>query len=206
MKKTNTNPRFKLQRRLLTELPGLGKAGAMERRPYPPGQHGQRRKKYSEYGLQLEEKQKIRHHYGVKEEQLLRFIEIAKRKKQSTWTEALVNLLEKRLDNIVFRLGFAPSIPAAKQLISHGKVYVNGKRVTISSAILSVKDEISLKESAYQNQVYLQARQSPRLPLADFLEKRQEGEKEIGRLIDEPKLTAVPFNFDSELFTSYYSM
>jgi small subunit ribosomal protein S4 len=206
MKKTNTNPRFKLQRRLLTELPGLGKAGAMERRPYPPGQHGQRRKKYSEYGLQLEEKQKIRHHYGLKEEQLLRFIGIAKRKKQTTWTEALVNLLEKRLDNLVFRLGFAPSIPAAKQLISHGKVYVNGKRVTISSAILSVKDEISLKESAYQNQVYLQARQSPRLPLADFLEKRQEGEKEIGRLIDEPKLTAVPFNFDSELFTSYYSM
>lgn len=207
MKSKNTRPsRFKLQRRLLTELPGLGKAGALERRPYPPGQHGLKRKKYSEYALQLEEKQKIRFHYGLKEEQLLRFIKIAKRKKQTTWTEALVNLLEKRLDNLVFRLGFAPSIPAAKQLISHGKVLVNGRRVTISSAILKVNDEIRLREEAYENQVYLMAKQSPRLPLPHFLEKMSMTAKESGRLIDEPKMDAVPFNFDVDLFTSYYSM
>lgn len=204
--KNTKSPRFKLQRRLLTELPGLGKAGALERRPYPPGQHGLKRKKYSEFALQLEEKQKLRFHYCMKEEQLLRFIDVAKRKKATTWTEALVNILEKRLDNVVFRLGFAPSIRAAKQLISHGKVLVNGKRVDISSAVLKVNDEVSLKPEAYDNQVFLQAQQTPRLPLPSFLDKKSVGEKEIGRITDEPKLDAVPFTFDAELFTSYYSM
>lgn len=121
MKKTGKTPRFKKQRRLLVELPGLGKAGALERRPYPPGQHGQRRKKYSEFGLQLEEKQKLRYHYGVREEQFRRLINKAKRSSSGNWVEALVNILEKRLDNVVFRLGFASSIPAAGTIRFHGK-------------------------------------------------------------------------------------
>jgi small subunit ribosomal protein S4 len=205
-KKTKTNPRFKLQRRLMTELPGLGKAGALERRPYPPGQHGQRRRKYSEFGLQLEEKQKLRFHYGIKEEQFRRFIAKAKTSSATNWVESLVNLLEKRLDNVVFRLGFATSIAAARQLVSHGKVMVNGKKVNIGSQVLRVGDKVSLKAEAYENQAYLQAKQSPRLPLASYLTKEEVSGLEVGRVSDEPKMEAVPFQFEPGLVISYYSL
>src|SRR5438445_8573518 len=185
MKRKGKTPRFKTQRRLLMELPGMGKAGAMERKPYPPGQHGQRRRKYSEFGLQLEEKQKIRFHYGVREEQFRRIIKKAQKSSNSNWVESLVNLLEKRLDNVVFRLGFAVSIPAAKQMVSHGKVLVNGKKVNIGSQIIKVGDVITLKPDTYENQTYLQAKQSPRLPLPTFMTKEEKGGVESGRLIDE---------------------
>lgn len=206
MKRKGKTPRFKTQRRLLMELPGLGKAGAMERKPYPPGQHGQRRRKYSEFGLQLEEKQKIRFHYGVREEQFRRIIKKAQKSSNSNWVEALVNLLEKRLDNVIFRLGFAVSIPAAKQMVSHGKVLVNGRKVNIGSQIIKVGDIVTLKADAYENQAYLQAKQSPRLPLPSFMMKEEKGGVESGRLIDEPNMEAVPFAFDAGLVISYYSL
>lgn len=206
MKRKGKTPRFKKQRRLLTELPGLGKAGALERRPYPPGQHGQRRRKYSEFGLQLEEKQKIRVHYGIREEQFRRIIGMAQKSSNTNWVDSLVNLLEKRLDNVVFRLGFATSIPAAKQMVSHGKVLLNGKKVNIPSQIIKVGDIVSLKPEAYQNQVYLSAKQAPRLPLPSFMTKEEKGGEETGRLIDEPNIEAVPFTFDPGLVISYYSL
>jgi small subunit ribosomal protein S4 len=197
---------FKIQRRFMIELPGLGKAGAVERRPYPPGQHGNKRKKYSEYALQLEEKQKVMFHYGLHEKQLRRFVSLAKRTSDKNWVSTLIGLLELRLDNIVFRLGFAPSIPAAKQLISHGKVMVNGKKLDIRSAILKEGDRISLKEAAYNNQVYLQSRQAPRLPLADYLVKDEENGFDVGRIQSTPELGHLPFPFDEGLLTSYYSL
>lgn len=206
MKSKVKTPQFKIQRRLMTELPGLGKAGALERRPYPPGQHGQRRRKYSEFGLQLEEKQKLRFHYGLHEEQLRRMIKKAKKSANTNWAETLINLLEKRIDNVVFRLGFASSIPAAKQLISHGKVLVNGRKLDVCSALINVGDIVSLKPEAYQNQVYLQAKQSPRLPLPDFMMKDEVKGLETGRLIAEPTLQAVPFPFEPGLVISYYSL
>lgn len=197
---------FKIQRRLMTELPGLGKAGALERRPYPPGEHGNKRRKYSNYGLQLEEKQKVLFHYGVREKQMQRFVLRAKRSSQSNWVSTLIRLLELRADNIVFRLGFAPSIPAARQLVAHGKVLVNGKKVDIASAILKEGDEIRLKDDAYQNQVYLQAKQSPRLPLADYLVKEEKGGFETGRIQSLPDIGHIPFQFDEGQLTSYYSL
>lgn len=207
MKKTGKNPRFKRQRRLLTELPGMGKAGALERRPYPPGQHGLRRRKYSEFALQLEEKQKLRFHYGVREEQFRRLIGLAKKSTATNWVEVLVNLLEKRLDNVVFRLGFAPSIPAARQLVRHGKVRLNGRKVNIPSQILKVNDIVSLAAETYTNQVYMQSQQAPRLPLADFLVKETNANKEeVGRIVDEPKIEAIPFSFEPGLVIGYYSM
>lgn len=206
MKRAGKTPRFKRQRRLLVELPGMGKAGALERRPYPPGQHGQQRRKYSEFALQLEEKQKIRFHYQIREEQFRRFINKAKASKATNWVEALVNMLEKRLDNVVFRLGFAPSIPAARQLVSHGKVLVNGKKVNVGSALIKVGDKITLKPEAYDNQVYMQAKQSPRLPLPTFMSKDEVGGKEEGRMTDEPNLESVPFAFEPGLVIGYYSM
>ncbi|MFS4458209.1 30S ribosomal protein S4 [Bdellovibrio sp. HCB2-146] len=206
MKRKGKVARFKRQRRLLVELPGMGKAGALERRPYPPGQHGLQRRKYSEFALQLEEKQKLRFHYGVREEQFRRLINKAKGSSAPNWVESLVNLLERRLDNVVFRLGFAPSIPAARQLVSHGKILVDGKKVTIGSQTIRVGQKITLKAEALQNQVYLQAKQNPRLPLPSFLAKEEVQGQEVGRLTDEPNLEAVPFAFEPGLVIGYYSM
>lgn len=198
--------RFKRQRRLQVELPGMGKAGALERRPYPPGQHGNKRRKFSDYALQLEEKQKILFHYGLRERQLQRFVKNAKRGTNQNWISKLVSTLELRLDNTVFRLGFAPSIPAAKQLICHGKVRVNGQKVNIRSAILKSGDRIELVPEAYQNQVYLQAKQAPRLPLPHFLSKEDIDGKEVGRITDTPSVEHIPFPLDVGLVTSYYSL
>ena len=122
-------PRLRITRRL-GELPGLTRKSA--RRAYPPGQHGQNRKKRSEYAIRLEEKQKLRFNYGLSESQLLRYIRKARRVTGSTG-QLLLQLLEMRLDNTVFRLGMAPTIPAARQLVNHGHVTVNGKVVNIAS-------------------------------------------------------------------------
>jgi small subunit ribosomal protein S4 len=114
----------------LGELPGLTRKSA--KRAYPPGQHGQNRKKRSEYAVRLEEKQKLRFNYGLSEKQLLRYVRRARRVTGSTG-QALLQLLEMRLDNTVFRLGMAPTIPAARQLVNHGHVTINGKVVNIAS-------------------------------------------------------------------------
>ena len=141
--------RFKLQRRLGLELPGLGKPGALARKPYPPGQHGNKRRKYSDYALRLEEKQKIRANYLVTEKQLRRFIGQSKMGQSTNWTAKLVGLLECRLDNLVFRLGLAPSILAARQMCSHGHVTVNGKKARTSSMSLEVGDKVSLSAKGF---------------------------------------------------------
>lgn len=198
--------RFKLQRRLLTELPGLGKPGALERRPYPPGEHGLKRKKYSEFALQLEEKQKVRINYVLRESQLQRFIAKAKQNAKSDWVDALVSLLERRLDNVVFRLGFAPSIRGARQLVSHGKVLVNGRKVDIASVVLQVNDVVELKQEVYENQVYLYSSMEPRLPLPDYLVKDKSKGYETGRVQSLPNFGHLPFPMNPGLFTSYYSL
>ena len=197
--------RFKIQRRFGTEFPGLGKKGALERRPYPPGESGNKRRKYSDYALRLEEKQKIRWHYVLKEKQLRRFIRAAKKGRGSNWLEKLAGLLERRLDNTVFRLAFAPSIPAARQLISHGHVLVNGKKVDIPSYVAAKGDTISLKKKAFLNQVVIQAETQPRLDLPDFLSKEGKGEKTVGKVQDIPGIQHIPFSFDAGLFTEYYA-
>lgn len=123
-------PRLRLVRRLGIELPGLSRK--TPRKAYPPGQHGQARKKRSEYAIRLDEKQKLRFNYGVSERQLLRYVRKARRAAGSTG-QSLLQLLEMRLDNTVFRLGMAPTIPAARQLVNHGHVTINGKVVDIPS-------------------------------------------------------------------------
>jgi small subunit ribosomal protein S4 len=122
-------PRLRIVRRL-GDLPGLTRKSP--RKAYPPGQHGQARRKRSEYAVRLEEKQKLRYNYGVSERQLLRYVRKARRASGSTG-QVLLQLLEMRLDNTIFRLGMAPTIPAARQLVSHGHVTVNGHRVNIPS-------------------------------------------------------------------------
>lgn len=205
MKRPGKAARFKIQRRLGTELPGLGKAGALERRPYPPGENGNKRRKYSDYALRLEEKQKIRVHYGLREEQLRRFIRNSKSGAGSNWVQKLIGRLECRLDNMIFRLGFAPSIRAARQLVSHGHVRVAGKKVDISSYVVVEGQEVTLSDKGFANQIYLQAEKSPRLEVPDYLRKEDRGGKMVGILQAVPGIEHVPFQFDSGLFTEYYA-
>lgn len=120
---------------------------ALARRSYAPGQHGQSRKKFSEYGLQLREKQKVRRYYGVLESQFAKYFEMAE-KKSGVTGENLLQIVESRLDNVVYRLGFAMSRPEARQLVRHGHFTVNGKRVNIPSYLVKVGDVIALKEGA----------------------------------------------------------
>lgn len=120
---------------------------SVTRRPYPPGQHGQGRIKLSEYAVRLREKQKVRRIYGVLERQFHGYFQEANRRKGRTGEEMLA-LLERRLDNVVHRLGFAASRAEARQLVRHGHVHVNGKRLDIPSYIVRINDRIELTESA----------------------------------------------------------
>ena len=121
----------------------------VSRRPFPPGQPGQGRRKLSEYGVQLREKQKMRRTYGVMEAQFRRYFEKAERQKGVTGT-ALAQLLERRLDNVVYRLGLASSRPEARQLVRHGHFLVNGKKVDIPSYSTRVGDVVEVRESSRQ--------------------------------------------------------
>ena len=116
----------------------------VNRRAYPPGQHGQGRKKNSEYGLQLREKQKTRHFYGILESQFAKYFDMAASTKGVTG-ENLLRILESRMDNVVYRLGFAMSRPEARQLVNHGHFSVNGHKVNIPSYLLKAGDEVALR-------------------------------------------------------------
>ncbi len=146
-------PRLRVVRRL-GDLPGLTRKSA--RREYPPGQHGQARKKKSEYALQLEEKQKLRFNYGVSERQLVKYVKKARRAGGSTG-QVLLQILEMRLDNTVFRMGMAPTIPAARQLVNHGHLTVNGRVVSIASyacrpgEVIAVRDRERSKKLVEEN-------------------------------------------------------
>lgn len=118
---------------------------AIERRHYPPGQHGQRRTKLSDYGLQLREKQKVKRIYGVLEKQFRGYFEKAERQKGVTGTNLLV-FLERRLDNIVYRLGFANSRAQARQLVRHNQVQVNGRKVNLPSYLVKMGDTVQVTE------------------------------------------------------------
>ena len=120
---------------------------AMENRAFPPGQHGQRRTRLSDYATQLREKQKLRRIYGVLEKQFRMYYKEADRRKGSTG-ENLLQLLESRLDNVVYRMGFGVSRDEARQLIRHGAISVNGSRVTIPSYQVNASDEIAVREKS----------------------------------------------------------
>lgn len=135
-------PRLRVVRRL-GELPGLSRKSA--RKAYPPGQHGQGRKKKSEYAVRLEEKQKLRFNYGITEKQLLRYVKKARKAGGSTGL-AILQMLEMRLDNTIFRLGFGPTIPGARQLVNHGHITVNGSVVSIPSYQCRPGDVISVRD------------------------------------------------------------
>jgi small subunit ribosomal protein S4 len=149
-----TGPKTKVSRRYGAQL--FGPSKALDRKSYPPGMHGPRgaRRKQSDYAIALGEKQKLRYQYGLLERQFRRIFQNALRKRGVTG-ETLLQLLETRLDNVVYRLGLANTRAAARQLVSHGHVLVNGRRVNVASYSVKAGDEISIRDKPKSRQLVL---------------------------------------------------
>ncbi len=143
---------------------------AIDRRNNPPGMHGYRRGKSSEYGVRLREKQKLKRFYGVLERQFRRYFELASRSPENTG-EVLLSIMERRLDNIVHRLGFATSRAAARQLVSHGHIEVNGRVATIPSLLVKVGDSVRAKARPHTVQLVKLALTENPPPVPDYLER-----------------------------------
>jgi small subunit ribosomal protein S4 len=196
--------KYKINRRLGVNLWGRSKS-PLAKRDYGPGQHGQRRKKATDFGTQLMAKQKLKGYYGnIGEKQFRKYYEEAVRRKGDTG-ENLVELLERRLDTIVYRMKFAPTPFAARQLINHGHVLVNGKRLNIGSAKLSDGDTVELRQKAREMALVLEATQSSERDVPDYLEI--DHERMRGRFIRAPKLADVPYpvTMEPNLVVEFYS-
>ena len=150
-----TGPRVRISRRF--GAPIFGPSKYLERRPYGPGVHGPKsRRKHTEYGLGLIEKQKLRYYYGLMERQFRGVYETAKSRRGVTG-ETMLQILESRLDNVVFHLGFGITRAMARQMVTHGHIKVNGKKVTIPSYALKVNDVIEVKDSSVSRQMGLKS-------------------------------------------------
>ena len=199
-----TGPRRKILRALGIDLPGLSRH-TIEGNPNPPGQHGYQKanRKRSEFGLQLMEKQKLRYNYGVSEKQLRRIVEDAKRQRGATG-DRIVALLERRLDNLVFRAGFAPTIPAARQMISHGHILLNGRRVTIPSIRVRAGDVFGPTEGGKKLDVLQATLNMPALERPDWI--AFDATVQSARLAFLPEgVDAAPFPLDVHRIVEYYA-
>ena len=195
-----TGSSWKQSRRLGFSTLETGKE--LAKRPYGPGQHGNdRKKKLSEYGKQLTEKQKLRQMYGVNERQFRRLFMIALKSKEVTGV-AFMKLLESRLDNLVFRMGFARTRRGARQLVNHGHVLVNGKKLDIPSALLSVGDEISIRESSKSLKVIKESLESLATKCA-WVEVNEE--KLSGKFIREPERKELPQDIQESQIVEFYN-
>lgn len=169
----NTGPRHRACRRARTQL-CQSKRCPVEKRPYPPGQHGRGRIKESDYQLQLREKQKLKAMYGVLERQFRRYYEMATRESGITG-ESLLRLLESRIDNVVWRAGMAATRPQARQLVNHGHFRVNGKRVDIPSYQLKAGDTVSAKERSRELLIIQHSLDTINHPVPEWLSVNGEG-------------------------------
>lgn len=171
------------------------------KRPYAPGQHGQSRKKLSNYGTQLREKQKAKRIYGILETQFREYYEKAESKKGITG-ENLLKMLELRLDNVVFRMGFANSRVEARQLVRHGHFMVNGKKVNIPSYNVSVGDTIALKEASKSSQKFKALAEVSR-NILEWLDV--DTEKMEGKVVAQPKRENIDIPVQETLIVELYS-
>jgi small subunit ribosomal protein S4 len=196
--------KYKIDRRLGVNLWGRSKS-PINRREYGPGQHGQRRKKPSDYGLQLMAKQKLKGYYGnIGEKQFRKIYQEAVRRKGDTG-ENLIGLLERRLDAVVYRMKFVPTPFAARQFINHGHVLVNGKRVNIPSFRVKDNDVIEVKSKSKQMALVLEAVASHERDIPEYLEVDTGALK--GRFVRAPLLADVPYAVQMEpnLVVEFYS-
>src|SRR5277367_3685985 len=197
--------KYKINRHLGVNLWGRPKS-PINKRDYGPGQHGQRRKsKPSDFNVQLMAKQKLKGYYGnIGEKQFRKYYEEAVRRRGDT-SENLIELLERRLDAVIYRLKFAPTPFAARQIVNHGHIRVNGKRVNISSYQIKDNDVISIKEKSKDMALILEAAQSGERDVPEYLSVDHKEMK--GSFIRAPKLADVPYPVQMEpnLVIEFYS-
>jgi small subunit ribosomal protein S4 len=196
--------KHKIDRRLGVNLWGRPKS-PLNNREYGPGQHGQRRKKPTDFGTQLMAKQKVKGYYGnLGEKQFRRLYAEAVRRKGDTG-ENLIGLLERRLDMVVYRMKFVPTVFAARQFVNHGHILVNGKRVNIASYRVADGDEIQVKEASRELPLVLQAVQMAEREIPDYVEVDQGARK--GKFVRAPQLADVPYPVQMEpnLVVEFYS-
>lgn len=197
--------KYKLDRRLGENLWGRPKS-PVNARSYGPGQHGQRRKgKISDFGMQLLAKQKLKKYYGdITEKQFRKIYTEAMRRKGNT-AENLIGLLESRLDTVVYRAKFVPTVFAARQFVNHGHVTVNGKKVNIGSVQLKVGDVVEIKEKSRTMALVLEALQSSERDVPDYLEQGSKGMSVT--VLRAPELAEVPYpvKMEPNLVVEFYS-
>ena len=196
--------KYKINRRLGVNLWGRPKS-PINRREYGPGQHGQRRKKPSDYGIQLMAKQKLKGYYGnIGERQFRKLYEEAVRRKGDTGAN-LIELLERRLDTVVYRMKFVATVFAARQFVNHGHIKVNNKRVNIGSYLVKDGDTIEVKEKSRQLNIVLEASALPERDVPDYIEVDHKAMK--GKFVRKPALEDVPYPVQMEpnLVVEYYS-
>lgn len=194
-------PRTKIARKFGEPVYGPDKY--FEKKKYPPGQHGngQRRKKLSEYGIQLKEKQKAKYTYGILERQFRKVFEMANRKKGVTGT-VLLQLIESRLDNVVFRMGIAPTRAAARQLVSHRHITVNGEVVNVPSFKVKPDDIIGIRERSKSMEV-IQDALANRSNKYSWLE--WDDDQMAGKFMNYPEREEIPENINEQLIVELYS-
>lgn len=194
-----TGPKFKIARRLNYSISETGIE--LQKRAYAPGQHGLKRSKLTEYGIQLHEKQKVRFTYGVNEKQFKKTFDEAQRSKGKTG-DNFIKLLESRLDNLVYRLGFARTRAQARQLVNHGHILVNGKKVDIPSYRCQVNSTITLKENSKKLKVVLEALEAKvsRLEFLSYDEQTM-----TGTFIRYPERKEVMTEIQDALIVEYYN-
>ncbi len=190
-------PRFKQSRRLGLNVSGHPKA--MNRATKGTSRAD---KKLTEYGQQLLEKQRLRAYYGVMEKQFVKYVIMAKKSSEQTG-HALVKILESRLDNLVYRMGFASSIRQARQMVVHRHILVNGKRIDIPSYLCEVGDVISLKEKSRDIEMFKENFQNALLNTLPYIEKDEDNFS--ARLIKAPERNEVPIEIEDQLVVEYYS-
>jgi small subunit ribosomal protein S4 len=189
-------------RALGIDLPGLSRK-TTDRRPYPPGDHGgNKRGRPTVFGLQLKEKQKLKMNYGLTERQMRINVKKARRSKVNTGTK-LLELLESRLDSVVFRAGFAPTIPAARQLVNHGHFLLNGRKTDIPSALIRSGDVIQLREKSHKLKIIVEALEKPALEIPGWL-SFELAEKTV-TVSSDSDAEAVPFPIDIQQVIEYYA-
>jgi len=196
--------KYKINRRLGVNLWGRPKS-PINTRDYGPGQHGQRRKKPSDYGLQLMAKQKLKGYYGnISEKQFRKYYTEAVRRRGDT-SENLIGILERRLDAVIYRMKFVPTVFSARQFINHGHIKVNGVRVNIPSYMVKEGDVIEVREKSRQLPLVLLASESSEREVPDYVEVNHQ--RMTGTFTRQPKLEDVPYPVQMEpnLVIEFYS-
>ena len=196
-----TGARLKIVRRLKADLPGLTRK-AIGLRKNPPGQHGANARKSSDYGIRLIEKQKVKYNYGLSEKTLRHYFSSASSSKNETGKE-LMSLLESRLDNVIFRAGFAPTIPAARQLVCHGHVLVNGKRINYPGRSVVPGEVVSIREQSRKIPMVLETIDNPSLSLPTYL--KVEAKAFTAEMTQRPQADDAPIEVQLNLIIELFS-